>query len=352
MSTSHPSTTKIKVVGVDVGYFSTKVAWRLSARREIQLTHFISLAPVLVKGLPFKHSAADGVPVEVGGVEYFVGPNAQLAASADLKRLVPKDFCQTDEYAALTLGALHAVAKDALAARSSANPRLEVGRLVLGLPISTYSMFSGALTKRFIGDFKIPPVAPGGAPVTVSILNACVEPQPMGGLHDYSSITKLTPKGRGLLIDMGGGTIDWLATKGAEPLPRQSGAHNRGMLACAEAVAGSISPHLRDDELAVGRVDEALRKGAKTVQVGAQTIVLEKHLPHARSVLSHALSSISQTSRLEGNEVVVVSGGGANFLRAELVKRFPSVEPVIYTPPEPMYSNARGFLIMGELDEQ
>lgn len=81
---------------------------------------------------------------------------------------------------------------------------------------------------------------------TVRVLDADVMVQPLGALMNYGMANKGAGlRGWSLVVDVGGGTIDYLVSLEREPNHTRSGAHPESMLQCAYAVAQQINPSYR-----------------------------------------------------------------------------------------------------------
>ncbi len=159
---------KTPVFAIDVGYGNTKWAYR-TASGTIATGMFPSLAPLTASRT--LSSVGDGLlatrkvaTVKIDDIEYEVGPDVSLtAAYGKTGRTLSDDFVTTNNYAALLAGALHFA------------DVIQVGQLMLGLPVHNFGIYSATLQQKFSGelDFGLARVKVGA----VSVL-----PQPIGSL--------------------------------------------------------------------------------------------------------------------------------------------------------------------------
>lgn len=236
-----PNVLRLGARAVDVGYYNVKFTLGLGGngdQKAIATDMFPALAPRLAEGERDHGPSAgklDGCTVEVDGATYFVGKDVEHNASGTEPRPVSEEYSLTAKYLALLRGALHyiAVATEA--------PEVIITHLVVGLPLHTYSRYRGPLAKRATGEHWLG-TASCGRRVTVE--NVHVIPQPQGALFNFAKGSALD--GVALVVDPGGGTLDWFVASKEKPNYPRSGAYPKAMLACSYAVADAIDPRWRD----------------------------------------------------------------------------------------------------------
>ncbi|MCX8016776.1 MAG: hypothetical protein N2690_02560 [Rhodocyclaceae bacterium] len=95
-------------------------------------------------------------------------------------------------------------------------------------------------------------------------------------------------------------------------------------------------------------LENAVRAGKPTVLVFGQRVEIAPYVEQAaKTVTPVVVESIQKSLRAESRmpDLAVLVGGGAQFFRDALQDAFPRL-PVDH-PNEPVFSNARGFWIMG-----
>jgi plasmid segregation protein ParM len=269
------------------------------------------------------------VGITVGGLVYEVGPDVHLAADVFNANVLQHDrYCETPEYLALLLGALHYMQVD------------HIDLLVVGLPVATYKIkpLVGALERRLTGEHEL---AKGRR---VKVLRAKALAQPAGALMHYglmqSRVAQLR-KERSLIVDPGRRTFDWLVTQGMQQIDKRSHSVPRGMhdvlQTIIEGISRSTSSHYRDYDT----VDFALRTGKRPV-VFQHEYDLTRHLPLAKKIPEQAVAEmmhyVGDASDIRN---IILVGGGAFFYRAALKAAFPN--HAIHELKDPIFANVKGF---------
>ncbi len=326
------------VRSVDVGYGNTKFTMSPVSNQEIECKMFPSLAPQtsttgdLGAGMLTRR---DTVQVSFNGVNYEVGPDAELAQSGIARnRHLMADYCLSNAYMALLKGALFYMNE----------PVIDL--LVLGLPVSTYGQLKDELTQRSVGIHEC-----GTKKITVKHVR--VYPQPLGGFFDYSVRSRLfqqMSQETNLLIDPGFYTIDWLMTQGLKTIDARSGAANDGgMGSILRAISKEIAKDFDVDETELGevaKIDAAIR-GVKPLRLFGEIVDMKKYMPIGLSKAEEAINQMLHTIGSKANiGNIVLVGGGNHFYRDLLQKSFSRHK--IAVAYEPLFANVRGFQIIGE----
>lgn len=273
------------------------------------------------------------VGIPVGNLIYEVGPDASLAADVFNANVLQHDrYCESDEYLALLLGAVHYMDV----------PVIDL--LIVGLPVATFKLRKvvSSLERRIEGEHAL------GAGRRVVIAKAKAVPQPVGALMSYGLMhNRLAEvrKERSLIVDPGRRTFDWLVTQGMQQVEKRSSSVNRGMfdiLQCiADGIGRSTCSQFRDYEA----IDTALRSRKKPV-VFQQEYDIAQHLPLARKIPEQAVAEMMRYVGDAGDiKNILLVGGGAFFFKPAMKAAFP--RHAIQELRDPIFANVRGFQYAG-----
>ena len=343
----------VDVRAIDVGYFSTKLTL---GRKEmgngqsfIATSLFPSLAPRLPAGMAMQsamHGRPDGAVVPVGDTKYFVGRDAILHSSGREPREVLADYSTTEKYLALLRGALHYMAQDA-----QATSQLVIRHLVLGLPLNTFSAYKEGLSKAATGEHLLPDPAAGSASRTVKVERTSVIVQPQGALVSYGANNSAMFKdGWVLVVDAGGGTLDWYVARGRQPNWQRSGAYPKSMLACAYAVADQIDSTWRDNYEIIERIDKAIRSKSDSFKTAGNTYLLAPFQNAIEAVLQESTDKmVARLGSLDNLDLILFTGGGATVYRDFFQRRHPKLANIMHLDEDPVFANVRGFHVAGEI---
>jgi len=341
----------VDVRAIDVGYFSTKLTLGRKLTGDsssIATAIFPSLAPRLSAGMGRSLALSgktDGYVVDVGGASYFVGQDVTLHCSGREPREILDDYSRTDKYKALLLGAFNNIADDA-----NAGHELVIRQLVLGLPMNTFAENRDALRDEATGEHHLPDTKSPGAFRRVTVLKTTVIVQPQGALLNNARHDSRLGDGWAVIVDAGGGTLDWYVARGRQPNWNRSGAHPKSMIACANAVADRINPVWRDNFEIIERIDKAIRAKAPTFQTGGRTYELATYVKDIEDVLRESTTKlISSVGSLDSIDRIIFTGGGAVVYYDYFRQQFPQYETSMLIDADPVFSNVRGFQLAGEM---
>lgn len=322
----------ITVRAIDVGFGQTKYVTGSNEGR-VECAHFPSLA--FYSPLPPKGDSLGGrrrtVCVPVGGLFYEVGPDVELAADRFRCRQLHDGYAATDEYRALTAGALFYMKQDV------------IDLLVVGLPVATYLSQKTALEKTTTGLFEV------GRKRSVEVRRALVVAQPQGALAAHAAGAGLPAKAlvaKTLVIDVGARTFDWLLVRGGRVVARMSHSVNRGLFDVLRGIAEAIGTEVGTDYGDLEAIDAALRSGS-SLRVYQKDHDLKRFATLIAKVADEAVAAM--LSRLDSThdvEAIVLVGGGAPLFGKAIRRRFP--RHVVESVPDPLYANVRGFQLLGE----
>ena len=341
----------VDVRAIDVGHFSTKLTLGRKTIYDnsipVATSIFPSLAPAVVS-MPASGPLSgkpDGCVVNVGGAQYFVGKDVILHCSGREPREVLDNYSRSEKYMALIHGAFHYMFSDA-----GASTELVIKHLVLGLPLNTFAANRDALQKRATGEHHLPhPTLPNSFRL-VTVENCTVIVQPQGALMNYGSGHRSVSEGWSIVIDAGGGTLDWFVAKGRQPNWNRSGAYPKSMLACAHAVADRINPGWRDNFEILERIDIANRQKAATFKTGGHIYEMAPYAAHIEAVLRESTDKLmARVGSLDNLDLMIFTGGGAGVYFDYFLENFPMYKHNMVIDEDPVTSNVRGFQLAGEM---
>lgn len=340
---------RVAARAVDVGYFNVK--FTLGRKQSGDATTiatglFPALAPSLATNVIMDGKTgvdAAGCIVCIGGINYVVGTHAALHSGGRDPRPIDEGYCMSDKYLALLRGALNYMALEEQATE------LTINQLVVGLPLHTFPTRKQALVERIAGEHVIGRDDEVLRRITVEQVDVIVQPQ--GAMVNFGVNHRTAVQGQlSLVVDPGGGTLDWFMSRGVDPVWARSGAYPRAMLACANSVADLINPDWRNQFEIVEKIDAAIRGKAETFRVGARTFELAKYQRAVDAVLEDSVKSMmGGTGPLDNLDHLIVTGGGAHVYAAYIAAHFPALRGVIQLDDDPVYSNVKGFQVAAEM---
>lgn len=345
--------TVVAVRAIDVGYFSTKYSLgrRMAGASAVISTNlFPSLVPVSKTGGNKPKSVLqkqpDGAEIDVNGVKYYVGSDVVTSTSGREPRPVLTNYCLTDPYLALIRGALHYIARDA-----GAEKELVIKNLILGLPLNTLASHAEPLSSRVTGEHLLPAADGGDGMRRVTIEKVTVIAQPQGALAHYGVRNHAVFNDSwSLVIDAGGGTLDWYVANGRTPVWNQSGAYPKSMLACAHAVVDRINPAWKTSYVIMDRIDKAIRTRADSFTTAGETYKLADHWPSIEKVLKESIDQMEASiEEMDSLDVILFTGGGAPVFYDYMARRYPKLAKIMHIDTDPVFSNVKGFHLVGEV---
>ncbi len=351
MNTQAP-VTRLRAIGIDVGFFSTKfTTGRIAegtSRSAIPTDRFPSVAPFqhVEPQTPASAVVGDGVRLTVDGVAHYVGKDTLLEAGGYGMTGFAEDYSTTTAYKALFRGALYMIAK------ANAVPGdMSIDMLVAGLPMASYDRFRGPLEAFMLEPHVLPHPVVSGAELTVQVLRTRVLGQPQGALvnHQLSKGVKFRPGQLNLVLDLGGGTFDWFVAQEAKGSRSRSGSAPIGALACASAVCAQIREGYQHSPLIMSRVDEALRTGSRAVSISGVSHKLGGYAPTVKAILRNALDQMRRSvGKLDEMDVILFTGGGARLLHSVAEEQLKEYRSVFAIDQDTVVSNVRGFHFWAE----
>lgn len=348
--------TSVQARAIDVGYANTKFTCGRKSVNGINMIHadlFPSITATLRPGATFMHApgsdGADGCCSEVDGVPYFAGRGVDMHLKGIQPRHVMKDYCTSPSYLALMRGAMHYMLVDA------GNPHeMAIEHLTVGLPLNTYLDYRDRLRSIAVGRHEVvsPDSLVGSRYVTV--VDASVMVQPMGALYNYGLANPdFDLSGWNLVIDVGGGTIDFLVARNKAPNYERSGAHAESMLACASAVAKVINPELRHQYSIVQEIDSAIRERKESIRISG----VEYEMSGFSGTIEHVLrggyeAMLDTIGALDDFQSILVCGGGGAVFYDFLREHHPKLSSRLRIDAGAAFSNVRGFQIVAEYTQR
>lgn len=323
------STTLPLLVGLDIGFGDVKVVFIHSSHLgEMNSFKFPTAVAYARKGVIELDEEAEEYEFE--GRRYLVGEST--LSSADI--FSTRDISFLITYAPLL------VYKAFEIIRAKQNENFSEKHVCLGIPLSYFH------EKRFELERRVRSFAVNGE--FLSFDTAEVRPQSQGILFDFALDEMGNPimerQGLNLLIlDIGFNTVDVLVVVEGRSSGKRSVMFERGGVSkmCEE-----LSQYLQK-EYRLNLSEQAVKE-ILTKQV-FKLYGVKKDLSAAiRKMKEHYTDWLVQEVRsrfedfLKQADKLIIAGGGAYYVRDDFYERYP--REFIFIPPEPEYSNARGFL--------
>ena len=346
-----PTTIDLGARAVDVGYCNVK--YTLGRAHEgnsqpVRTGLFPALAPRLAAARVASDPGSqkiDGCSVDVAGVEYFVGRDAQYNGSNLEPRTIAPEYCTTGKYLALLRGALNEMGEAA-----GGGCAFHIDDLVVGLPLTTFQQYRRQLAMRLEGEHEVRTSA--GFTRHFRVGRAHVIVQPFGALLNFGVARKGELDGWTLVVDVGGGTLDWYVASRRKTNWARSGAYPKAMLACAYAIADRVNESWKDQINVVNRIDAAIRQDAQSFRVGGCTYELGAFRGVMDTVLEECAEKMfAKVGQGDDIDQVLLTGGGASVFHRYLAASRPELLRVMTLDADPVFSNVRGFHIYGEMQQ-
>ena len=342
---------------LDIGFFSVKGASRRLGTGKIsnfcipsQIARVVGPASVSM-GM----ESLSGVYIKDEGNCYFVGTDAALQSSARQTRTITENFVESSEYRVLFLAGLHYILRDHIHNLVKCE-KVEIKRLVMGLPLNTVKEYSDKVRAMFEGPHMVP-LPNGSGEIQVTVRSIAVIPQPQGAMVIAGSKRNKqelqTFFGQNILVlDIGGGTFDWFLVTSHKVVEQRSGAFQKGIITCVNSVCDAIKPGIKEDPLILKRVDEAMRNQQEHVVVGGKKYALADFAPQIDTILTECLNAMfNKMLSLDSVDLIIFTGGGANRLHQVAAQMWPDRADVMELDTDPVFSNVNGFYYLGEMKD-
>lgn len=319
------------ILGIDIGYSNLKLAFGPTGANPTTVLRPAGAAPADRFGTRFDGREHDDfLRVLVDGEAYVAGVSADRAEL--WSRSLHADYHSGPSYKALFRAGL------------LLSGMAHIDTLVTGLPVSQYldDARRNAVERLMSGTIAITHDR------HVTIDKVRVIPQPIGGLLDHvSQDSSDLEDARILVIDPGFFSVDWVMVSHKTLQRNSSGTSQNASSVVLEEACKLIAKDL-GSEVSAETLENAIRNGKPSVLVGGQRVQLASYLANASRTVGQVIANtIQKALRTERQTVdlVVLVGGGAEFFRVAIQETFPQLSVV--TPSEPVFSNARGFWMMG-----
>jgi len=322
----------VNVLGLDLGYSNLKVAYGDKNAKCKTVLRPAGAAPADRFGARFDGTAhEDYIHVLVDGEEFVAGVSPDRAELWG--RALHADYATSQSYKALFYAGLLLSEMDT------------IDVLVTGLPVSQFmdEERKTALIEQVSGVHQVTPKR------SVEIKRVKVVPQPIGGLLDYVSQNEHDEidDARILVIDPGFFSVDWVVVANND-FHRQSSGTSLNASSVVLEETGKLIAKDHGCQISTETLENAVRAGKDSVLVFGQRVEIAPYVDAAaKTVSSVVLEAIQKSMRTENKNIdrVVLVGGGATFFKEAVSNAFPRVQVV--TPNDSVFSNARGFWIMG-----
>ncbi|GBG14336.1 plasmid segregation protein ParM [Novimethylophilus kurashikiensis] len=274
----------------------------------------------------------DTVVVTVEGTQYEVGPDSGDLDTNDATRNLNDQYIYTDQYKACFYGALHYMGEST------------IDLLVVGLPLTTLHR-AADLKAMMEGTHVI------NEDETVTVKQALVLAQPMGGLHYCLSLEDTVPEFEflrdetNLIIDPGYLTFDFLVTNGEKINDPRSSAHPGGVSKVLRAIAESISNKfgMKYDNLTA--IDRAIER--RRIKISGQVEDMLEHIRNARAAIEGSVNYLRNIAG-DGSDIdnIILMGGGEKIFSKTILNYYKDHK--IYVLPDAQLANVKGFQAAGE----
>lgn len=321
----------MNILGIDIGYSNLKLAFGHKGETPQSLLRPAGAVPADRFGSRLDERPHDDfLHVLVDGQEFIAGV---LPGHAEMwSRSLHADYPSSSSYKALFHAGL----------LLSGMERIDL--LVTGLPVSQYLDQSrkAALAEQMLGTHQVTPKQ------TVIVEKVKVIPQPVGGLFDYiyQEGTDIEDA-RVLVVDTGFFSVDWVVIA-YNDLHRQSSGTSLNASSVLLEEASRLLAKDHRAAVSVETLENAVRLGKTSVLVLGQRVEIAPYIDlAAKKVSPVVIESIQKSLRMEDAalDMVILVGGGAEFFRDAVQSAFPRL--TVATPKEPVFSNVRGFWLMG-----
>lgn len=340
-----------KTVGVralDLGYYNVKYSTGVSrdARRVIETDIFPSQAPIVDPAVLRNHERTAplrGESLRIGGVLRYVGEDVQSVQSGSAPNPVTETYSTSPVYKALTYGAFSRMAQ------ASHATELRIEMLVVGLPPSRLDEFAEPLEDWLkAGPHRIE--YGNGHSRVVAVDDVLVVAQPYGAYLDYFNSEAAAPKGSTVVVDVGGGTVDWFVASTTRTDWARTGSHPKGMTALAHGVANAIDPDLRHNPHVVRQIDDAIRSDAdRTFEVSGELRDIGEFEATLDEVLRESCDQMmTRLGNVSDVRTFIFTGGGAKVFAKYMRDEFPKLAHQFHVHKDPLFGNVRGFHLEGQ----
>lgn len=329
----------INIVGQDICYSNIKIAYGTAEQGMKTAIRPAGAAPADRFGGRFDGKAQDDfLHVLVNDQPFIAGVSSDRAEMWE--RSLHADYSSTESYKALFHAGLLMTGMT------------EIDVLVTGLPVSQFQdeRRRKALEAQFTGKHKVTPKR------TVEVKSVKVVAQPIGGLFDMlnqddeaGDDAVIDEEARILVVDPGFFSLDWVLISDGEYHRRSSNTSLQASSVLLEQ-AGILIAQEYGAKPTVEALENAVRAGKTSILLMGQRVDFQPYLKRASQELSSVIAnSIQKSLRSEqmSPDIVVLTGGGADFFRETIQDAFPRLK--VISPNEPVLSNARGFWLMGSV---
>lgn len=322
------------ILAMDLGWGYTKFSRYLDKEAgTVEYLSFASLAPRHT-GVDLSMSILgkrDTVVVNVDGTRYEVGPDSVDLDTNDASRNLNDQYIHTEQYKAVFYGTLAYMNET------------EIDLLVVGLPLSNMQNAS-KLKDLVVGVHKI------SDDKTVTVKDALVLPQPLGGLYYCMSQRDKKPEFEfldeemNLVIDPGFLTFDFLLSNGEKIVENRSSAHTGGVSKVLRAIGESISTKFGIKYENFSAIDKGLRR--RKIKINGETEELTEHIRNTRSVLEAPVNYMRNIVG-DGSDIdnIILLGGGSNIFQKTIEQYYPKHKLIVLENPQ--MANVEGYFLAG-----
>lgn len=323
-------------LGLDIGYSNLKIVAGESGKKPREMVLPAGAGPQEKMPTQLSGAESDGaIHIMLNNTPWVAGvPVDQLE---NWERELHPDYPSTDSYKALFYAALLATGQK------------RIDRLVTGLPVSQYLDFERreSLVDQLTGVHQVT------AKRQVEVVEVEVLPQPVGAYMQLISVSsaedmETLEEGQVVVLDPGYFSVDWVAMQGRSLRKDSSGTSQKAMSRVLEESVKLIEAEFGSGAATKEKVENAIRKGKKTILVFGDRIEIQPFLDEAvKAVAPQAMSSLRAKLREEkaGADIILLAGGGGGVYADAAREVFKKGRVIV--PERPVLANAQGFWFYG-----
>lgn len=320
---------------IDLGFGFTKYDKTKKETNVLEYHSFPSIAP---RASTIDMSAGilgkrDTVFVNVDGTRYEIGPDSVDLESAEVIRSLNDNYIFTEQYKAITYGALYYMQES------------EIDLLVVGLPVQNLHQ-SEELKNLLLGKHQI------NEEFETNIKNVLVLAQPLGGLYycmhcvDNEEFEDLKEE-KNLVIDPGYLTFDFILSNGDKVVENKSDSKPGGVVKVLESIAKSISEKFGTRYENFNAIDKGLRKDVRKIKISGKTELLDEHIKNTKNTLEMPITYMTNIIRdFSDIDNVILLGGGAKIFERTIKNFFKNRD--VYVLENSQFCIVKGYQSAGE----
>ena len=320
------------VLGLDIGYSNVKIAYG-NGKEPVTKIMPAGAAPENNTAHSLSGAHNEGNKVLISNKEWLscVSPER----FENWERTLHEKYIESESYLALFYGALLETKKNI------------IDVVVTGLPVSHCTKENiEILKKRLKGTHKVT------SSKNIEVKDVVVVEQPVGSYMDAiwntnDELLESLEEGMVVIIDPGHYSVDWVVIEQQSLRKQARGTSHAAMSSLIDKI-GELIESETGAVINPSRIETTLKAKNDKIMVHGKKVDFKTYVSKASlEITKIAISSVKTQMRKEKNsaDVLILTGGGANFYQNEANKAFS--KQVVYIPNEPVLSNAKVFYYFG-----